>query len=76
MKKELTFENALEDLEKIVVSLENGELPLDNSLDLFKKGVELTKFCNKKLEQAERKITILLQNENGDLVEEEFGRGV
>jgi exodeoxyribonuclease VII small subunit len=72
MKKEMTFENALEDLEKIVVALEKGELPLDDSLDLFKKGVELTKFCNRELEQAERKITILLQNEHGEMVEEEF----
>lgn len=70
--KEITFEKALEDLENIVLKLEKGELPLDDSMDLFKKGVELTKFCNQKLDSAQKKISILLEDEDGELKEEAF----
>lgn len=70
--KEITFEKALEDLENIVLKLEKGELALDDSMDLFKKGVELTKFCNQKLDSAQKKISILLEDEDGELKEEAF----
>ena len=71
-EKNTSFEEALSELQNIVVNLEKGEIPLDDALGFFKKGVELTKFCNKKLDDAERKISILIEKENGDFREENF----
>jgi len=67
---EKTFEEALSDLEKIVEELENGELTLEQSLERFQKGIELSKYCNKRLDEVERKISILIENEEGKLIEE------
>ena len=61
----------LEDLENIVSSLEKDNLKLDESISKFEEGMKLTKLCNTKLEEAEKKITILL-NENGEIKEENF----
>jgi exodeoxyribonuclease VII small subunit len=66
------FEQAMEELEEIVSKLEKGELSLDDSIEYFQKGVELSKFCSKRLDEAERRITILIENENGELTEEEM----
>lgn len=70
-EKELKFEDALEELEGIVSKLESEELPLEDSLSLFEKGISLSKVCNKKLEEAEKKVDLLLkelsaQEQNGD----------
>lgn len=65
------FENNMENLEKIVSELEKGDLNLDDSISKFEQGIKLSKECNKILEDAEKKITILLEK-NGELVEEEF----
>ena len=69
MKK--SFESQIENLEKIVAELENGELSLDESVSKFEEGIKISKECNKTLEEAEKKITILLQKD-GELVEENF----
>ena len=69
MKK--TFEEQMEALENIVNELEKGDLNLDESVTKFEEGMKLSKECNKILEQAEKKITILLQ-EDGNVTEEEF----
>ena len=69
MKK--TFEEQMEALENIVNELEKGDLNLDESVTKFEEGMKLPKDCNKILEQAEKKITILLQ-EDGNVTEEEF----
>ncbi len=69
--KEKDFEEMLEDLENIVTSLEKDDLKLDESITKFEEGMKLTKLCNTKLEEAEKKITILL-NENGEVKEENF----
>lgn len=61
----VTFEQAIAELEEIVKKLEKGELTLDESIGFFQRGVELTKYCNKKLDEAERSITILVEGENG-----------
>lgn len=66
------FEQAMEELETVVEKLEKGELTLDESIDFFQKGVSLSKYCSKKLDEAERRITILLEKENGEIVEETF----
>ncbi len=71
MAKEKDFEEMLEDLENIVSSLEKDNLKLDESISKFEEGMKLTKLCNTKLEEAEKKITILL-NENGEIKEENF----
>ena len=59
------FEAAIAELEGIVKKLEEGDLPLEKSLELYERGVQLSRFCHAKLEGAERRIEIL--NERGDL---------
>jgi len=59
------FEAALTKLEEIVKKLENGELSLDSALELFEEGVKLSRFCHTKLEEAERRVEILLKNGSG-----------
>jgi exodeoxyribonuclease VII small subunit len=61
------FEEALEDLEKIVERLESGELSLEESLAAFEDGVRLVKFCNRKLTEVEKKIELLVKDKNGTL---------
>ncbi|MGH7381994.1 MAG: exodeoxyribonuclease VII small subunit [Candidatus Methylomirabilales bacterium] len=73
--KEIQFEEALTRLEAVVNRLESGELPLEESLRLFEEGVHLTKVCTHRLEEAERRITILLKNERGEIVETPFEEG-
>ncbi|NOX97064.1 MAG: exodeoxyribonuclease VII small subunit [Nitrospirae bacterium] len=62
---EMKFEEALKKLEKIVSDLERGELSLDNSLKKYEEGVRLAKICTKKLEEAEKKVEILVKSEDG-----------
>lgn len=69
MKK--NFEEQMENLEKIVAELENGKLSLDESVSKFEEGIKISKECNKTLEEAEKKITILINND-GETKEEEF----
>ena len=72
-KKSLSFEDAIHQLEQIVKDLEAGDLPLEKAIKTFEEGVRLSKFCTKKLNETEKRITVLLENEMGDLVEEPFG---
>ena len=65
MSDTLDFECALKRLEEIVKKLENGELPLDSALELFEEGVKLSRFCHARLEEAERRVEILLKNGSG-----------
>ena len=59
------FETALKRLEEIVKKLESGDLSLDSALELFEEGIKLSRFCHTRLEQAERKVEILLKNNSG-----------
>ena len=70
MKK--SFEEQIAELEKIINELENGNLNLDDSVVKFEEGMKISKECNKMLENAEKKITILLNDENGEKKEENF----
>lgn len=70
-EKKVDFEKSMEELEKIVAKLEKGELNLDESVEEFEKGMKISKECNKILEDAEKRITILLQKE-GNIEEENF----
>ncbi len=65
MKKEKSFEASLKELEEIVEQLEGGDLPLEKSLELFEQGVHLSRNCHKRLDEAERKVEILLKGEDG-----------
>jgi exodeoxyribonuclease VII small subunit len=60
-----SFETSLAALEKIVRELEKGELPLEESLELFEQGVRLSRECQERLNQAERRIEVLLRDTDG-----------
>jgi exodeoxyribonuclease VII small subunit len=66
------FEDALNKLEKIVSKLEGGNIPLEESLKLFEEGIRLSRFCNQKLDEAEKKVEILLKDKNGSLKRQPF----
>lgn len=69
-----TFESNLKELENVVKSLENTDVSLDEMLKLFEKGISLTQKCTSALDNAEQKITILMNNrETGEPEEEPFG---
>ena len=70
MSKE-SFEESMKKLEEIVTELENGKLNLDESVKKFEQGMKIAKQCNTILEEAEKKITILLEKD-GELKEENF----
>ena len=61
----------MEELENIVAELEKGELSLEDSVSKFEEGIKISKECNKTLEEAEKKITILV-NQEGKMQEEDF----
>ena len=71
MKEEKKFEEVMQDLENIASELEKGDLDLDQSVAKFEEGMKLAKQCNNILENAEKRITILLQDGDG-LKEENF----
>jgi exodeoxyribonuclease VII small subunit len=66
------FEAALAELEQIVARLEQGELTLEESLRQFERGVELTRGCQRALQQAEQRIRLLTHNADGEIVEQDF----
>ena len=72
-KKEtvFNFEKKLEELEKLVASMEEGKLSLEDSLRAFEQGVKLTRDCQAALKKAEQKVQILI-NENGDTEDLKF----
>lgn len=70
-KKDLTFEETIDELEKIVVDLEKGDLTLDQSVEKFELGMKLSKTCNDILQNAEKRISILVEEDN-QLVEQDF----
>ena len=73
MKQEKrSFEIAIAELEEVVKKLEKGELSLDASIDVFQQGMELTKYCNKRLDEVEKKISLLIEGKDGDLQEQNF----
>ena len=61
----IKFEDAMARLETIVTELEKGDLPLDESLRIFEEGIKLSKNCLKMLDEAERKVEILIQDRDG-----------
>jgi len=71
--KNQTFESSLKELEKIVRGLEEGDLSLEESLKLFEDGVRLSRECQERLNQAERRIEILLKDGDGNPTLEAIG---
>ena len=69
---EIKFEEALKNLEQIVEALEGGDVPLEESLAKYEEGVKLIKLCQKKLEQAKKKIEILVKTKDGKYKAEPF----
>ncbi len=72
METPLTFEQALVRLEEIVKQLEQGKVPLDESLRLFEEGTALAADCSKQLDSAELKVVRLMKGQDGNPVEMEF----
>ena len=66
---------AMARLEQIVRALEGGNVPLDESLTLYEEGVKLVKLCSARLENAEKRIKILVDGGNGTLIEQDFAEG-
>ena len=69
---EKKFEEAMERLDEIVENLESGDLSLEESLQIFEEGMNLVNFCSKKLEEAERKVTILIKESEGKYTQRPF----
>lgn len=68
----LTFENSMKQLEQIVQELESGDLPLEKAIKKFEEGIRLTKFCSEKLDETEKRITMLLRDQEGNISEKPF----
>lgn len=71
-ENKLSYEEAIEELEQILEALENGELSLKDSMEKFKRGVELYNYCNEILKNIEGEVKILLKDGNGNINEEVF----
>ncbi len=71
-KAGLKFEQALSKLEEITGKLEEGQLSLEESLKLFSDGIKLSEFCNSKLEEAKKKIQILVKTSDGKIKTKAF----
>ena len=69
---EKKFEAALARLEELVKELETGDLPLERSLKLFEEGIKLSRLCNKRLEDAERRVEILVKDKFGSVTARPF----
>ncbi len=72
-EKELTFEESLSQLEKIVAAIESGQIGLEQSLSKYEQGMELVKRCRAILERAEKRIELLTEKADGSLAVESLG---
>jgi len=70
------FESALKSLEDIVVQLESGDLTLDRALELFEEGIRVSHFCSSKLDEAERRVEVLIKAADGTMKEVPFSEDV
>ena len=71
-KAKPSFEKSMKDLEKIVTALESGDLPLEKAMEKFEVGIKLSRFCSQKLDEAEKRVTLLMSDETGQPKEEPF----
>ena len=70
--KNMTYETAMAELKKLSDSLESGELSLDESLEVYANAVQLIKLCNKKLQDTQKQMTVLIENFEGEMKEVPF----
>lgn len=66
------FEETINKLEDIVRKLETGDVTLDESLSLFEQGIKLSKSCQKMLDNAEKKVSVLMTNDDGEVEKQDF----
>ncbi len=66
------FEDALNKLEKVVSQLEGGDISLEESLKLFEEGIRLSRICNQKLDEVEKRVEILIKGEDGTIKAKPF----
>ena len=71
-KNNMEFEDAMKRIDEIVAKLEDSSLKLDESLLLYEQGISLVSFCRNKLDEAQRRITCLSPDENGEMSEKVF----
>ncbi len=67
-----TFEESLKKLEHIVEELESGDLPLEKAIKVFEEGIKLSNLCSEKLDETEKKIELLVKDNNGNLTRKPF----
>lgn len=67
-----TFEQSMKKLEKIVQELESGDLPLEEAMQKFEEGIKLSRLCSEKLNETEKKITLLMQDKRGNVSKKPF----
>ncbi len=72
MSENVNFEDNMKQLELIAGELEKGDLDLDASVKKFEEGMKISKECSEMLERAEKKITMLIKDNNGEMVEKNF----
>lgn len=68
----ITFEQSMKKLEQIVQELESADLPLEEAMKKFEEGIKLSSLCSEKLDETEKKITLLLQDQKGNVLEKPF----
>jgi len=67
-----TFEQAMNQLEQIVQDLESGDMPLEKAIKKFEEGIELSRYCTEKLDESEKRITILMKDAAGNVSDMPF----
>ncbi len=65
-----TFEMAMKQLEQIVQDLETGDMPLEKAIKKFEEGIKISKYCSEKLDESEKRITLLMRDSSGGKVSE------
>ena len=65
-----TFELAMKQLEQIVQELESGDMPLEKAIKKFEEGIKISKYCSDKLDESEKKITLLMRDPDGENISE------
>jgi len=65
-----TFETAMKQLEQIVQELETGDMPLEKAIKKFEEGIQISKYCSGKLDESEKRITLLMRDSDGEKVSE------
>jgi exodeoxyribonuclease VII small subunit len=67
-----TFEQSMKQLEQIIQELESGDLPLEKAIKKFEEGIQLSRSCSKMLDETEKKVSILLEDTEGNIKETPF----